>query len=459
MEDRIVDFVAGLRGAGVRVSVAESADCLSAVDHTGVRDRETFRRALHITLIKDGSDLPKFERLFPLYFGTGEKPRLQPSDVLTPEEMETLQRALGSLDPELLELLRQLLEGRPLDRADLDALGDASGLPSARTPWERRWAERRMMRTLGLEEAMEALERLLEALAEMGMGEEGLEKVREVFRTNLEALEEQVRHHARGSVARRMAEETRRDADPDLIHRPFRGLDEEEAEALRDEVRRLAAQLRSRAALRHRRGKKGVLDPRATMRANLRNGGVPIELRLKTRRLKPKLVLICDISTSVRHCAEFMLRLIYELQDQVARARSFAFIDRMEEISGAFEEHRPDVAVEKVLRGLQPGHYNTDLGASLAHFFNRSLDAVDGRTTVIFVGDGRNNFNDPRLDLVDGLRRRARRIVWMNPEPRPLWGTGDSDMPTYAPLCDHVDQVSTLAELGAAVDRLFLPGR
>ena len=101
-----------------------------------------------------------------------------------------------------------------------------------------------------------------------------------------------------------------------------------------------------------------------------------------------------------------MLRLIYELQDQVARARSFAFIDRMEEISGAFEEHRPDVAVEKVLRGLQPAHYNTDLGASLAHFFNRSLDAVDGRTTVIFVGDGRNNFNDPRLDLVDGLRRR-----------------------------------------------------
>ena len=459
MEDRIVDFVAGLRGAGVRVSVAESADCLSAVDHTGVRDRETFRRALHITLIKDGSDLPKFERLFPLYFGTGEKPLLQPSDVLTPEEMETLQRALGSLDPELLELLRQLLEGRPLDREDLDALGEASGLPSARTPWERRWAERRMMRALGLEEAMEALERLLEALAEMGMGEEGLEKVREVFGTNLEALEEQVRHHAGGSVARRMAEETRRDADPDLIDRPFRGLDEEEAEALRDEVRRLAAQLRSRAALRHRRGKKGVLDPRATMRANLRNGGVPIELRLKTRRLKPKLVLICDISTSVRHCAEFMLRLIYELQDQVARARSFAFIDRMEEISGAFEEHRPDVAVEKVLRGLQPGHYNTDLGASLAHFFDRSLDAVDGRTTVIFVGDGRNNFNDPRLDLVDGLRRRARRIVWMNPEPRPLWGTGDSDMPAYAPLCDHVHQVSTLAELAAAVDRLFLPGR
>jgi uncharacterized protein with von Willebrand factor type A (vWA) domain len=259
------------------------------------------------------------------------------------------------------------------------------------------------------------------------------------------------------------------------MHRPFRRLSEEEADALRDEVRRLAARLRSRAALRHRRGKKGVLDPKATIRANLRNGGVPIELRLKTRHLKPKLALICDISTSVRHCAEFMLRLIYELQDQVAKARSFAFIDHIDEISSAFDEHRPDVAVEQVLQNLPAGYYNTDLGASLAQFCKHHLDAVDGRTTaqfckhhldavdgrttVIFLGDGRNNYNNPRTDLVNMLQRRARRVVWMNPEPKPLWGTGDSDIWDYVPHCDHVHQVSNLAELTAAVDRLFAQGR
>ncbi len=243
------------------------------------------------------------------------------------------------------------------------------------------------------------------------------------------------------------------------MNRPFRRLSEEEADALRDEVRRLAARLRSRAALRHRRGKKGVLDPKATIRANLRNGGVPIELRLKTRHLKPKLALICDISTSVRHCAEFMLRLIYELQDQVAKARSFAFIDRIEEISAAFDEHRPDVAVEQVLRNLQAGYYNTDLGASLAQFCKHHLDAVDGRTTVIFLGDGRNNYNNPRTDLVNMIQRRARRVVWMNPEPTALWGTGDSDMWQYVPHCDNVHQVSNLAELTAAIDRLFMQGR
>ncbi|MFQ5691578.1 MAG: VWA domain-containing protein, partial [Nitrospinota bacterium] len=417
------------------------------------------RRVLRVTLVKDGKDLPTFERLFPLYFGTGAPPLLRPSDLLSPEEAEMLRRALASLGPELLDLLRRLMEGRGLEPEELRSLGEASGLPGVRSPWEQRWAEERMMRALGGREAMEALERLLEALARMGMSEEGRERVREMFGANLEALAEQIRHYAGGSVARRAAEERRRDRGPDLMHRPFRRLTEEEADALRDEVRRLAARLRSRAALRHRRGRKGVLDPKATLRANLRNGGVPMELRWKRRRLKPKLVLLCDVSTSVRHCAEFMLRLIYELQDQVAKARSFAFIDHVEEISGAFDEHRPEVAVERVLRGLPPGHYNTDLGASLAQFCQDHLDAVDGRTTVIFLGDGRNNFNDPRADLVEAIRRRARRVVWMNPEERPLWGTGDSDIRDYAPHCDLLHQVSNLAELSAAVDRLFLPGR
>ena len=116
-----------------------------------------------------------------------------------------------------------------------------------------------------------------------------------------------------------------------------------EARALRELVRRMAAQLRSRASLRQRKGKVGTLDAKRTIRANQRYGGVPMEIRLKTRRLKPKLVLVCDVSTSVRYCSEFMLRLIYELQDQVSKARSFIFIDDVKEITEYFDETRPDV--------------------------------------------------------------------------------------------------------------------
>lgn len=456
MERRLVEFVAALRASGVRVSLAESVDCFRAVEGLGVREREPFRTALRATLVKESADLPTFDHLFPLFFGTGQPPTLRPEEMLGEEGRRRLEQALRALAGRLGELLRKFLSGKGLRREELEALGREAGLSRMRRLDQQRWAEQRMKRALGWQELLEALEHLLQGLAEGGMGREDLERLQELAGMNLQALEEQLRHFAGGSIARRAAEEYRPQEGPELPHIPFRRLTEREAEALRDEVHRLAARLRSRAALRHRRGKRGHLDPKATLRTNLRYGGVPMELRLRRRHLKPKLVLLCDVSTSVRHCAEFLLRLIYELQDQVARARSFAFIDHLEEISDEFNEHRPAVAVASVLRRLPPGYYSTDLGASLATFCHEYLDAVDRRTAFLILGDGRNNFNDPRLDCLETIGRRARRVLWFNPEPHPLWGTGDSDMPLYLPLCESVHQVSNLAELAQAVDRLFV---
>jgi uncharacterized protein with von Willebrand factor type A (vWA) domain len=157
----------------------------------------------------------------------------------------------------------------------------------------------------------------------------------------------------------------------------------------------------------------------------------------------------------MRHCAEFMLTLIYELQDQVGRARSFAFIADMEEVSPSFSQLPTQQAVEEVLTRLPPGYYNTDLGHSLDTFSRRHMDAIDRRTTVIFLGDGRNNYNDPRLDLVQEIKRRSRRVIWLNPEPPVMWGTGDSDMLAYLTQVDAAFEVGNLAQLTAAVDRLL----
>jgi uncharacterized protein with von Willebrand factor type A (vWA) domain len=150
-----------------------------------------------------------------------------------------------------------------------------------------------------------------------------------------------------------------------------------------------------------------------------------------------------------------VLRLIYELQDQVAQARSFAFIADMHDISADFAEHRPDVAVRRVLERLQPGYYNTNLGRSLETFTREHLSAVDSRTTLIFVGDARNNYNNPRLDLMQMLQRRARRVLWLTPEPEAMWGTGDSDMLQYLPYLDQVEYVQNLADLVRAVDHIL----
>ncbi len=182
---------------------------------------------------------------------------------------------------------------------------------------------------------------------------------------------------------------------------------------------------------------------------------MPLEIQYRERHLKPRLVLICDISTSMRYCAEFMLTLIYELQDQVSKARSFVFIDDVHEISDFFREQPPNQAIRTVLSNFPPGSYNTDLGSSLQTFYNDKLEALDHRTTIIILGDGRNNYNDPRLDMALELRRRSRRLIWFNPESPSQWNTGDSDMSRYAPLSDGVFQVRNLAQLVEAIDRIM----
>jgi hypothetical protein len=289
----------------------------------------------------------------------------------------------------------------------------------------------------------------------MGMSSEAIEKLLGIVEANKEALAEQVSQQVGLQIARDRSDRARDFHGSDLMHKPFQSLTEAEAEQLRKESQRLVAQLRSRAALRRKRGKNGKFDSKGTIRANLRYGGVPFEIKYKKKKLKPSLVLICDVSTSMRPVAEFMLRIIYELQDQVAKARSFAFNADMEEISVTLSGNRPSDAVAEVLYGIPPGYYATDLGHSLESFFKKWSDAVSNRTSVIILGDGRNNYNSPRIDLMKHMQKRAKRLLWFNPEHRRQWGTDDSDMLEYEPLCDSVYQVRNLAQLSSAVDELL----
>jgi hypothetical protein len=240
-----------------------------------------------------------------------------------------------------------------------------------------------------------------------------------------------------------------------LMNRPFNSLSDRDMERLRKEVQRIAAALRTRIALRQKRAKSGQLDAKATIRANLKHGSVPIEIHHKQRTLKPKLVVICDVSTSMRYCSELMLSLLFALQDQISKTYAFAFIDHLEYITPDFEGKESQEAVHSVLARMPSGYYNTDLGYSLENFSQDHLDTVDGRTTFLLLGDGRNNYNDPRLDVFKTLARRSRRMIWINPEAPTLWGTGDSDMLKYAPECSVVLKANTLAELTAAVDKLL----
>ncbi len=457
MEQRITRFIAGLRALGVRVSVAESQDAWRAIEHLGVIDKECFRLTLRSTLVKDYADYPTFDELFPLYFGNEPPPLLDPSAELSSEEQEMLWQAVQELAGDLTELLQWLLSGQGPSQEEMEDLAQQAGMDNADSPHQGRWYARRMQRLLGWDKLQDILEMLWEYLAELGMSPQAIEQLKAQVGENKEAVSDQLEQYAGEKIRDNMAENMRRRPETinDLMQRPFGSLSESDLDALRDQVRRLAARIRSRAALRQRRAKKGKLDAKSTIRANQRYGGVPLELRLKRRRLKPKLVVFLDVSTSMRHVTEFFIRLLYELQDTIQKTRSFAFIDHLEDVTADMNNLRAEAAIEAVLHRLPSGFYNTDLGHSLRQFAADHISAVDSRTTVIMLGDGRNNYNDPATGVLTDIRKRARRVIWMTPEYKAQWGTGDSDMLAYAPVCSEVHVVRNLQQLTDAIDQML----
>jgi uncharacterized protein with von Willebrand factor type A (vWA) domain len=455
LDNRIIEFVRGLRAAGVRVSLAESMDAMRAVGVIGVSEKELFRQSLRTTLVKESTDFPIFDELFLLYFSSSGPPLQNALEDLSPDEKTMLKAALSTMSGRLQQLLDWLTSGQGPTRGELEELARRAGSDWANNPGEARWVSRRILRQMGFQHLEEQIQELVQHLQEMGMSEEAISELLGVVDANREVLADQVAQQVGLQVARERTERSRDLHGSDLLHKPFQALTESEAELLRKEVQRLVAQLRSRASLRRQRGKNGKFDPKSTIRANQRYGGVPFEMKYRRQKLKPSLVLICDVSTSMRSVAEFMLRLIYELQDQVAKARSFVFNADMDEISVTLSGKRAADAVSEVLYGFPPGYYVTDLGNSLDTFFKNYSDSINNRSTVIILGDGRNNYNSPRIDLVKQLARRAKRLIWLNPENRQQWGSGDSDMLEYETICDEVYQVRNLAQLSGAVDELL----
>ncbi|HNH03596.1 MAG TPA: VWA domain-containing protein [Anaerolineales bacterium] len=456
MESRILQLIAALRASGVRVSLAESAEAFSAVDLMGIQEREAFRLSLRATLIKDVKDIPTFDKLFPLFFGSGQPPMMggNPTDDLSPEEIQMLAEALRQFKESLRQNMERLMNGEPLTKSELEALGQLVGLNQAGDLNYQSWMAQRMMRAMAFPEIQKAMRELMEQLQEMGMNRERIEQIRNMVQQNMQGMQNQIEQFAGQRIAENLSEKPRGENIDNLMNRPFQALSDADKKILQREVKRLAAALRTRIALRQKRMKSGQMDPKATIRANLKYHGVPMEIKHRDKVRKPKIVVICDVSTSMRFCSELMLSFLFALQGQVRKTHAFAFIDHLESISEDFNGANADEAIQSVLWRMPSGHYNTDLGWALDNFNSEHMDTLNSGTTLIIVGDGRNNYNDPRIDIFSTMTRRATRTIWLNPEPPAMWH-GDSDMAKYAPLCSNVLKVGNLRELAQAVDELM----
>jgi len=464
VEARLVEFARLLRHHGVRVSPAEVGEAVRAAALVGLEEREGFRAAARATMVKRASDVPVFDRLFDLYFSglgrilegleRGLLAALEESGLLEKDELEMIAATLSRLAGQLSPLARAVLAGdeaalsRLLRGAALDL--DFSGLQSAS---QIGFYGRRLLSGAGGAGLPGDLSAIEKALRERGLDPAGLELVSERLARALRGVEDAARRYAE-LEQRARGERNRRDA---FDARSFASLSREEMARTETAVRRLAERLKARLVKRERSRRRGTLNVRRTLRRNLGLGGLPLRLSFRQRRPeRPDVVVLCDVSDSVRHVSRMMLLFLYTLQSLFTRVRSFVFVSDLGEVTAAFRREKDvaravDLATASKVVSL---YGNSNYGRALRTFQRDHLGAVTRRTTVIVIGDGRNNYNLPQAWVLDEVRRRARRLVWICPEERWAWGTGDSEMPLYAAHVDRVATVTRLADLEEVAEAL-----
>ncbi|MFJ5710747.1 VWA domain-containing protein [Streptomyces sp. NPDC093105] len=447
---RLTGLVAALRDHGFGIGTGETVDAGLALEAVGFADRERMREALAATLLHGERQRPVFDRVFDLYFPalvTGPGRREEgPGDAAALAGLRTrVAEALAAGDTALLDRLAAEAV------AGFGGYGSGSGTDG--------WSSYQTLSRLRPETL---LARVRAARAVDGEDPAFTDRLLDdEIRRAIEGFRERVRTEARRRVAERQGRDrvARRAVAGTADRVDFLLAGREQLDELRRTVRPLARKLATRLAARRRRAARGEIDLRRTLRGSLSTGGVPVRPVLRRRRPgRPELVLLCDVSGSVAGFAQFTMELVQALHDQFSRVRVFAFVNRVDEVTGLLARGAADPAgLGERIRAearLTGWHGQSDYGTALDEFVERYADALGPRTVVFVLGDARTNQADPRTESLRLIAERARRVHWLNPEQPALWGTGDSVAPLYAELVD-MRPCRNARQLGELVGRLL----
>lgn len=450
MRENLHRFFRAARGAGVRISPSESIDAMRAVSEIGFTDREILRDTFLLTLAKSTDDKRALGECFDLFFRQPEitGPPTQDNEAgEAGESGETSSEqmppgAAASSPPSGLGPLAQMLmsQDRNALAAAIANASAAAELSEIRFFTQRGIYSSKILNELGIAQLRDDLD----ALTVSNPAEA------ERLAAATEALRENVRDTVSQALLLYGREETENLRNDILRNAPMSQLDQRQIQQMRVLIRQIARRLRERYSKPRKRQRRGHLDVRRTIRRNAAWGGVPFLTTWKRRhRDKPKIIAICDVSGSVARVSDFFLLLIYSLHEVVSDVRSFAFSGHLIEVSDILEEMDADKAMKEIM--TQVGFGSSDYGKSLADFEKLCLSAVTPQTTVIVLGDARTNNLDPRADILRRISERSKRLVWLNPEGRMVWGWGDSEMPRYATYCNAVRQCATAKQLERAI--------
>ncbi len=458
MQATLEDFFKALRGSDLDVSLNAQIDAARATELVGWRERELLKSALGATLAKNLPDRAIFDDTFDRFFrfdsfGTGAVAQGKPGAPAQPQNPPPEGSGQGSGGPggcqgSAGQALSQLLmagDSAALSRRMQQAARDV-GLTDIWFFTQKGHYTQKIQQAMGLE----LLDREISDARRQTLAPQRL--------ADLELARKRLFNEVRNFVERKLAmygtAPTRELHDEFLQSQKLSSIDRRDFARMHEIVRKMARRLAERHARRKRREQRGQLDFRRTQRAHAAYGGVMFETYWRSTRVeRPKVVAICDVSGSVRQYARFLLLFLYSLDELLSDVQSFAFTNHLVEVGATFEALPVEQAVDKVLNAV--GGSGTDYGQMLLDLDEQLMHRIDHRTTVLVLGDARNNRGEARTEVMKTLYGRARRVIWLNPEPRSFWGLGDSEMKHYAPYCHIARECNSLRHLERTLDELL----
>jgi uncharacterized protein with von Willebrand factor type A (vWA) domain len=442
LEAVLQDFIASLRNAGIRVSVSETLDAAASVKSLGYSDRQVLKDSLSASLAKSHREKPIFDDCFDRFFSAEpakDSDNLSPADGVSAPDVSTLSAMILSVDRAGLSVSMRLAARR----VDISTISFFT---------QKSMYIQRILNEMGQEGLIRDITRMSEQKGVwseklLGSLQAGRERLFEEVR---DFVEKQYRLFADSIPEQIMERYLKR------VH--LSNLEQRDFERMRRIIQKMVQRLKDRYSRRRKRLSRGALDLKATLRRNLAYQGLIFDPSWKGKRLdRPEFLVLCDVSRSVQAFSRFMLLFLYSLHEELARIRSFIFCTNLVEVGHVIEEWGVEDALARLKNGVGLGLTlgRTDYGQSFEDFKEKALERITNKTTVIILGDARNNYGDPRTDVLKRVHELSKRVLWLNPEPPAYWGTGDSEMRRYSPYCLLVQQCSTVTHMERVIDFLL----
>ena len=446
MVDFLRDFIHILRSSDLRVSTSESIDAMNVVSEIGFENKSLLRDSLSFSLAKTLREKEIFNECFDNFFKENymnlkhnELPQEKLEEDIELEELNNLEKKQKNL-----EELYKNSDKTSLMTAMALAARDAN-LQDIKLFTQVGMFTRKIFDEMGLE----TLNNDIFQASRQGNTERESE-----LKNIRESLRLEIRDYVENQVKLRTTNAGKQLREDALSQMRLTQADKSDYQIMSGIIKKMARRLISVHSRRKRKSQRGMLDIRSTIRANQEYDGILFEtIWKKTKVDRPKIVALCDVSGSVANVSRFFLMFLHSLTEILPNVRTFAFSNKAGEVTDLFENKDIEVAAAETL--LLNGGGSTDYGQAFVDLEGLLENNIDRKTTVIMLGDARSNYGDPRCDVLKTIQEKSKRILFLNPEPKSVWGTGDSEMLRFVPYCSKSKVCSSLFDLERVVDDML----